>query len=123
MSTLATIFFLLLGVGSVIVWLVVYSLTHQKQIKQDLQSGQKNVPYSQKISANYTPAEKRWALITGLVMVMFCGISCYFLFVLHQVGLASGSIFVGLMVWKGMISLGDKVTKGGPKIDAHTANR
>ena len=88
-----------------------YSLTHQKEIKKAVKTKQKNVPYSQKLPANYTPAEKRWASLTIFVLLIDVIIAIYFLLIIKNTTLASLTIGVGIIVWKVMIILGDKSTK------------
>lgn len=101
---------LILGPALLIGWLIIYSRTHQQEIKKELRSGQKNVPYSQKLARNYTPKERRWALVTGLV-ALGLAVGCGFLFFTGHRLLAGFGVVCIPAIALTLARLGDTMTK------------
>lgn len=105
-----TIIGLIFGPMIFIGWLVIYNFTHQKEIKNELQSSQKGVPYSKKLASNYSPKERRWALMTAVVVLILVTICAYMLFTGHQIAAATVLACLPILI-PVIVKLGDTMTK------------
>ena len=92
------------------VLVIIWNLTHQKQIKGDLRNKQVNTPYENKLPTNYTSGQKKWTLLIAfyLLIVFIVGI---FLIISGYRQLVSLLVLVAMLGWLGLIKLGNIVTK------------
>lgn len=102
--------FPILGFLSLLVFVIIWNLTHQKQIKAALKDKQSNTPYADKLPANYSPRQKKWTLIIVLYMFAVVMISLLFLFNGRR-QLVSLFLPFAMLGWLGLIKLGNRVTK------------
>jgi uncharacterized membrane protein len=102
--------FPVLGFLAPFVLVIIWNLTHQKQIKSALKDKQTDVSYSDKLSANYTAAQKKWTLIIVFYLLIVVSISI-FLLLTGKSQLASLIIPFAPIGWLVLIKLGNRVTK------------
>ena len=102
--------FPVLGFFAPLVFVIIWSLTHQKQIKAALKDKQPDTPYENKLPANYSPRQKKWTIVIALYMFAVLLISLSFLFSGQRL-LVSLFLPLAMLGWLGLIKLGNRVTK------------
>ena len=102
--------FPVLGFFAPLVFVIIWNLTHQKQIKAALRDKQSNIPYADKLPANHSPRQKKWTLIIALYMFAVVLISLLLLFNGRR-QLVSLFLPIAMLGWLGLIKLGNTVTK------------
>jgi len=102
--------FPVIGFFAPLVFVIVWKLTHQKQIKEALKDKQSNVPYAEKLPANYSPRQKKWTFLIVLYIFTVVIVSMFLLFK-GQRHIVSLLLPIAMLGWLGLIMLGNKVAK------------
>lgn len=107
---LSTIFFLLLGPLLLIIYLIIWNLTHQREIKAALKDKQINTPYGDKLPANYSSPQKRWTLVIVLYMVVILLVALFLVFK-GLFNLAAVLLPFAILGWLLLIKIGNRQAK------------
>jgi hypothetical protein len=93
-----------------IIYVVIWNFQHQEQIKKAVENKQANITYSEKLSLNYSPAQKKWTWVIILYLFVMVLI-CLLLFLAGYRQLVSGLTLFVVLGWLGLMKLGDRIAK------------
>jgi hypothetical protein len=102
--------FAILGFLAPFIHIIIWNLTHQKEIKEAVNTGQPNAQYSDKIPVNYSKKEKSLTLLIGGYLILMGLIAISFLY-LGYYYIIPIIIFIALLGWKLLISRGNNTQK------------
>lgn len=102
--------FPIIGLLTPLVYVIIWNLTHQKQIKSALRNKQVNDSYANKLSANYSPRQKKWNLLiaTYLISVVFLSI---LLVINGHYRYIQLILPIAIFGWLGLTKLGNHIAK------------